>query len=96
MPRPRSQRRIKFNPQITIFKPQGVPMRTLDWTELSMEEMEALRLYEIEELSQTECAKKMNTSQSTIQRILDGAHKKIAQALIMGRAIKINDGDIKK
>ena len=91
MPRPRLRRHIKFNPTVTMFKPQGIPLRTLDWIELTLEEMEAIRLYEVEELDQTECAKKMNTSQSTIQRILDTAHKKIAKALIEGRAIKINN-----
>jgi len=90
MPRPRLRRRINFNPKITIFKPQGVPLCSLEWIELTLEEMEALRLYEVEELNQTECARQMKTSQSTIQRILDNAHRKIAHALINGQAIKIN------
>jgi uncharacterized protein len=89
MPRPRLCRRIKFNPRITYFKPQGVPMRMLDEIELTAEEVEALRLKNIEELEQVECAKKMNTSQSTLQRILTSAYKKISQAIIEGKAIKI-------
>lgn len=89
MPRPRLYRKIRFNPDVTYFKPQGVPMRELDEVELSMEEMEALRLKNIEELDQNECAKKMNTSQSTFQRILSSAYKKISEALIDGKAIKI-------
>lgn len=89
MPRPRLCRRIKFNPQITYFKPQGVPMRILDEIELTAEEVEALRLKNIEELEQVECAKKMNTSQSTFQRILTSAYKKISRAVIEGKAIKI-------
>ena len=89
MPRPKLCRRIKFNPHITYFKPQGVPMRMLDEIELTAEEVEALRLKNIEELEQVECAKKMNTSQSTLQRILTSAYKKISQAIIEGKAIKI-------
>lgn len=89
MPRPRLCRRIKFNPHITYFKPQGVPMRALDEIELTAEEVEALRLKNIKELDQAECAKKMNTSQSTLQRILSSAYKKISQAIIDGKAIKI-------
>lgn len=89
MPRPRGRRLINFSPQANYFKPQGVPMRQLEVIELSHEEMEALRLYEVEELNQTECAKKMKTSQSTIQRILKVAHKKVANALVHGKAIKI-------
>jgi predicted DNA-binding protein (UPF0251 family) len=74
---------------VTYFKPQGVPMRFLDVVELTIEEMEAYRLRHINDLEQTEAAKKMNTSQSTYQRILYSAYKKIADALINGKAIKI-------
>ncbi len=89
MPRPRSCRRVKFDPNITFFKPQGVPMRMLEQIELTTEEVEALRLKNIKELDQAECAKKMETSTSTFQRILSSAYKKITQALIEGKAIKI-------
>ncbi len=90
MPRPRLCRRIRFNPNVTYFKPQGVPMRFLDIVELTTEEAEALRLKNIKDLEQEEAAKKMNTSQSTFQRILSSAYKKITEALIEGKAIKIN------
>lgn len=89
MPRPRLCRRIKFNPDITYFKPQGVPMRMLDEVELTNEELEALRLKNIKDLDQEEAAKKMDTSQSTFQRILSSAYKKITEALVEGKAIKI-------
>ncbi|MBU4360977.1 DUF134 domain-containing protein [Patescibacteria group bacterium] len=89
MPRPRLCRRIKFNPHITYFKPQGIPMRDLEEIELTAEEVEALRLKNIKDLDQDEAAKKMNTSQSTFQRILSSAYKKISQAIIEGKAIKI-------
>ena len=74
MPRPRSCRHINFDPAVTYFKPQGVPMRFLGMVDLSLEEVEALRLKNIEGLDQTECAKKMHTSQSTFQRILTSAY----------------------
>ena len=64
-------------------------MRFLDEVELSREEMEALRLKNLEELDQIKAAEKMETSQSTFQRILSSANKKIADALINGKAIKI-------
>ena len=88
-PRPKMPKNITFSPQATYFKPRGIPMRELDVVHLTHEEMEAVRLYEVEELNQTQCAKKMNTSQSTLQRILDSAHKKIGDALIHGKAIEI-------
>jgi len=89
MARPIKQRRISFDPNVTYFKPQGVPMRFLKVVELTAEEVEALRLKNVKDLDQIKCAKTMKTSQSTFQRILSSAYKKIAQALIEGQAIKI-------
>lgn len=89
MPRPRLCRRIRFNPRITYFKPQGVPMRFLEVIELTKEEVEAIRLKNIKDLDQVKAAKLMNTSQSTFQRILSSAYKKITEAIIRGKAIKI-------
>ncbi len=89
MPRPRLCRRVRFNPNITYFKPQGVPLRLLEMIELTSEEIEALRLKNIKNLDQIKCAKKMNTSQSTFQRILTSAYKKVADALVNAKAIKI-------
>jgi len=64
-------------------------MGDLEVIELTREELEALRLKNIEDLDQVDCAKKMNTSQSTYQRILASAYKKVSQTLIEGKAIKI-------
>ena len=89
MPRPRLCRKIEFNPNITYFKPQGVPMRELEIVELTAEEIEAYRLRHINDMQQQEAADKMHTSQSTYQRILYSAYKKIADALINGKAIRI-------
>jgi len=89
MVRPRLCRRIRFSPNVTYFKPQGVRMRHLGVIELTVEETEALRLKNMKNLKQEEAAKSMNTSQSTFQRILSSAYKKITKALIEGRAIKI-------
>ncbi len=66
-------------------------MRELEIVELTLEETEALRLKYVELLDQVDCAKKMNTSQSTFQRILACANKKVAKALIFGKAVKIVD-----
>lgn len=87
--RPKGLRKIEFEPSVTFYKPQGVPMRFLEIMELTHEEVEALRLKNVEELDQVEAAKKMHTSQSTFQRILSSAYKKVSVAIIKGRAIKI-------
>jgi len=89
MPRPRLCRRIRFEPNVTYFKPQGVPMRFLDIVELTTEEAEALRLKNIKDMDQIDAAKQMKTSQSTFQRILSSAYKKISKAIIEGKAIRI-------
>ena len=64
-------------------------MQFLEVVELTTEEVEALRLKNIRDLDQIDAAKKMNTSQSTFQRILSSAYKKISKAIIEGKAIKI-------
>jgi predicted DNA-binding protein (UPF0251 family) len=89
MGRPCLRRRINFNPKITYFKPRGVPVSVLNVVELKTEELEALRLKNIEELDQRECAEMMKTSSATLQRILAAANKKVALALVEGMAIKI-------
>jgi predicted DNA-binding protein (UPF0251 family) len=66
-----------------------VPLKFLEVVRLTLEEVEAIRLKNIKDLDQIECAKLMKTSQSTFQRILSSAHKKIADALINGKAIEI-------
>jgi len=89
MPRPRLRKRIGFNPDVVYFKPQGIPMPNLKMVELTREEVETLRLKNIENLEQKEAAKKMGTSQSTFQRILSSGYKKLSDAIINGKAIKI-------
>jgi predicted DNA-binding protein (UPF0251 family) len=91
MVRPRLCKRINFNPSVRYFKPQGIPLRELGEVELTLEELESLRLKNMEGLEQTEASVKMKTSQSTFQRILASAYKKITKALIEGKAIKINE-----
>ena len=65
-------------------------MRDLEVVQLTFEEVEAYRLRYVKNLEQTDAALQMNTSQSTYQRIIVSASKKIADALINGKAIKIN------
>lgn len=89
MSRPKLCREIKFNPNRTYFKPQGVPIRCLDVVKLSVEEVEALRLKNDKDMDQSEAAKVMKTSRSTFQRILTSAYKKVTNALVEGKAIKI-------
>jgi len=88
--RPCARKRVDINPKVDYFKPRGIPVSDLDCIELNREELEALRLKNILNLDQIEAAKKMNTSQSTFQRILASAYNKISDALVNGKAIKIS------
>ncbi len=88
-PRPKSLRKIQINPNITYFKPRGVPISALEIVNLNVEELESLRLRNIKNFNQIECAEIMKTSQSTFQRILGSAYKKISDALVNGKAIEI-------
>jgi predicted DNA-binding protein (UPF0251 family) len=93
MPRPRKCRRVAFFPQVTYFKPAGIPMKFLEEVHLSLEEVEAVRLRDIEDLDQEQCAVKMNVSRPTFQRVLESARKKIAEALLCGKAIIVEGGN---
>jgi len=81
MPRPRKHRRISHDPKPAIFKPVGIPLNQLKTIKLSHEELEALRLVDMEDRYQEEAAKQMNVSRSTLQRILNEARYKVVEAL---------------
>ncbi|MBU0577118.1 DUF134 domain-containing protein [Patescibacteria group bacterium] len=89
--RPRKNRCVRFKPEVNYFKPRGIPLQSLEEVNLEHDEIEAIRLKNIEGLDQHTCAKKMKISQSTFQRTLTSANKKIAEALIKGKAIKITN-----
>lgn len=91
MARPRMCRRLHFRGKVHYFKPQGVSLRSLEEILLSREELEAIHLKDYDGLDQLQAAQKMSTSQSTFQRILVSARKKIAQAIIEGKALKIEE-----
>ena len=90
MPRPKNLRRINFDPEITYFKPRGVPMSRLKEVEIGLDELEAIRLKYKEEKNNEQSAKEMKISSSTFQRLTASALKKIADGLISGKAIKIH------
>jgi predicted DNA-binding protein (UPF0251 family) len=86
-------RRVDFLPQVTYFKPAGIPLANLQEVRLSIEEAEAIRLKDIEGLEQDDGAQKMSISRSTFARILLSARKKMADALLHGKAIRIEGGN---
>ncbi len=91
--RPVKWRRVALLPRVFYFRPAAVPLHMLEEICLSVEEVEALRLKDLEGLEQEECAKEMNISRQTFQRVLGSARQKIADALVKGKAIKVGGGD---
>ena len=95
MVRPAKPRFVRGPLWIDYFKPSGVPLSVLEEIVLRVEELEAIKLKDLEDLDQEECAKKMKISRGTFQRILNSAKKKIADALVNGKAIKVEGGNYK-
>lgn len=95
MPRPRRCRRVGLMPNVTYFKPAGVRLSELSEVILAVDEFEAVRLKDLKEMDQESSAKKMNISQPTFHRLVISARKKIADAIVNGKAIKIEGGTYK-
>jgi len=92
MSRPKKFRRVEFLPKTNIFVPQNISKSTEKEVIIKIEELEAMRLKDIEKLTQQECAKRMNISRQTFQNIIDSAREKVATALTEGNTIKIRGG----
>jgi len=94
MPRPKKCRWIGARPSVTLFKPHGLSMRQLEHVALAEDELEALRLADLENLSHAQAATAMNVSRATFGRIVGRARQHTADALIHGKAIVIGGGPV--
>ncbi len=89
MPRPKKFRCVRCKPDATYFKPRGIPLVELEEIPISIDEIEAIRLADYEGMYHEEAATRMKISRQTFGRILNGAHKKVADCIIKGKALKI-------
>jgi predicted DNA-binding protein (UPF0251 family) len=94
MPRPKCCRNVCGVPDKNYFKPRGIPISQLEEVVLRLDEYEAIRLADYEQLYQEEAAASMNISRQTFGRIIEAAHKKIADVLINGKALKIEGDEV--
>jgi len=92
VPRPRKRRTLASVPQPAIYKPAGVPLNDLRLVTLLHEELEALRLADLEGLTQEQAAQRMGVSRSTFQRIVSRARRQVSLALAEGHALRIAGG----
>jgi len=93
MARPTNCRRVGSVPLSNYFKPRGVPLSMLEEVVLTVDEFEALRLADLESLYQEQAAERMKVSRPTFGRIIESARKKVADALVKGKALKIEGGE---
>ena len=93
MPKPPCCRRVRGRPRVSVFKPAG-PGGGLEQVQLSLDEFEAIRLADQEGLYQAEAAGQMEVSRATFGRILEAAHRKVAEALVGGKALVIVGGPV--
>jgi len=93
MGRPRKCRWVEMVPEVTFFKPRGIPLRLLEMTVITVDELEAMRLADHLEMTQNQVAQKMQVSRPTVTRMLARARKAVADALANGKAILIEGGD---
>lgn len=94
MPRSKCCRQVGCVPDKNYFKPKGIPSLQLEEVVLSLDEFEAVRLADLEGMYQEDGARKMNISRQTFGRIIDSAHRKIADVLVNGKALKIEGGEV--
>ncbi|MGC7870024.1 DUF134 domain-containing protein [Desulfosporosinus sp. SYSU MS00001] len=100
MPRPVKWRRVEYIPENKFFAPcpkgKCSCLEGIEEVQLKIEELEAMRLKDLEGLSQEECAARMQISRQTFQNIIDEARRKVVRALMEDRAIKIGGGHYTK
>ena len=94
MPRPVQCRRVCLSPTCTYFKPAGIPVGKLQELIVSVDELEALRLADVEGIYHERAAGQMGVSRRTFGRIIASARGKVAVALIQGMALRIEGGVI--
>jgi predicted DNA-binding protein (UPF0251 family)/DNA-directed RNA polymerase subunit RPC12/RpoP len=91
--RPTKWRKVEFIPRTQYFVPSDVDTEAVEENVLRIEELEAIRLKDLEGMEQADCAEKMEVSRQTFQRILNIARQKIADSLINGKGIRIEGGN---
>jgi uncharacterized protein len=91
--RPAKPRFVTEEPCVDFFKPRGIPLRELEQECLTVEELEAIRLSDIDGLYQEDAAERMEVSRPTFQRVLRSARGKVARCLVKGKALEIEGGN---
>ena len=94
MARPCKFRKVRGRPDAVYFKPRAIPLSLLEEVALTFDEVESLRLADLEGRYQEEGAALMGISRQTFGNILESARKKVADALVNSKALRIEGGQI--
>lgn len=94
MPRPKCCRQIFAMPEKIRFQPEGVKASIFVEVLLNLDEYEAIRLADLEGLYQAQAAARMNVSRQTFGRIIEVAHRKVADVLVNGKVLRIDGGSV--
>ena len=95
MTRPIQPRTIGYVPRVTFLKPAGIPRVELEEVALTLDELEAVRLADLNGLYQEQAARKMDVSRSAFARILESARRKVADALVHGKCLRLEGGSVR-
>ncbi|HBV87702.1 DUF134 domain-containing protein [Desulfosporosinus sp.] len=93
MPRPRKCRKVCCLPESNRFGPLNTTISQDNFVIMTVDEYETIRLIDLEEYTQEECADQMNIARTTVQRIYTDARKKLAESLVNGKVLRIEGGD---
>lgn len=93
MPRPKKFRRICCLPNSQSFGPVDLCSGERERITLAVDEFETLRLIDLENLTQEECARRMNVSRTTVTGIYNSARKKLTDSLVNGKLLIVGGGD---
>lgn len=93
MPRPRKWRKVCCLPSNNRFGPLNAQINEEQFVTMTVDEYETIRLIDLEDFTQEECASQMNIARTTVQSIYNDARKKLAESLVNGKVLKIEGGD---
>jgi len=93
MPRPKKPRSCRRFASFNLFKPAGIPLSQTDVVEIGLDELEAVALCDYEGLHQEQAAEAMDVSRGTVQRLLQTGRRTIADAIVHGKALAIEESE---
>lgn len=95
MPRPRKWKRVCSLPNYKKYGPVSVKVDENDVVEMTVEELETIRMVDLEGMDQVQCAERMGVARSTVQRMYNDARKKVADSIVNGKILTIEGGNYK-